>query len=1816
MKNMPIVRSLFAKVFATAAVLTAAMSASAQAGAPPILVQVPFTSLIAGGASANCAGAFTVNTYSFGDGCPATQIKLTSGTATIYSTAVDRWGNVYYATLPATPGSGIVQVIYAGTVTVNGVANPATAMIEAANPGATSPVQGSVYTVAGSNGTSSASSAPASGSPCSSGSSANSLSSSGSGCPGTIGYIKKAYGVAVDGDGNLFILDESNSNIYVLIANASSLGAQLATLEYAHASTPTTITPAVGSIYLVAGAGGGYSDGGYAIAGKVHNPYGIAVDGNDNLYIADYTNDAVRMINGPDTTTAFGSSTTPGYIHTIGGNCTSSACTALSTTPTSNTAAVGADFLDPAGIAVDAYGNVYVADNVNSKSATVPATVRVIYAGGTINPLASLINIETGYGSPIQGDVYTIAGDTVAGGNSALGNGLLATNSGVSFDQPYGLAVDKLGNIYIADYSSKGLVVKLDASNGYLYDIQGGQLATLGAGNYCNGGTIGPTMTDAYGDGCPATQSGANHIYGNPSFDAEGNLYFADSGDGLIRKLTFSSFPATSVGSTAATQSLAFTLLTGSTSETASNVAATVTTQGTANSEFADVTASDTCTGSTILTGYASTSASVTTSSTAAYTCVVPVAFTPANPGSRMGALTLSATVNSAAITTTAFISGIGNGPGLVIDPGVGEGTFGVASETSPQGVADDAAGNVYVAWANGDYSEIPSSGAATTITGALSQPHQVAVDGAGNAYIANTGGNSITEIVAGATAANANFVTAALGETLSAPQGVAVDGSGNLYIADTGNARVLFVPQGGGYASTLGSGWESPVSVAVDSSNNVYVADSSLDEIIKITPAGAQTVLASSVNPVSLTVDAAGDVVYADSSLSELIELPVNGVSDELGGFVTPLGVAFDPKGNVYVAYGYPAVAYLSRSTSAAQDVSNSSLTATVTNNGNQAYSGALSQSGNTSDFTIGGATTNGCASTTTLSLAPGESCGYTGALDLMNVTAPGPYVDTVTLAGNAVNNASMTMNFSATVNSITTTTLLTGPTGTVAAGSSITLTATVSASGDTPTGTVNFMDGSTTLGTATLSAGVASYTVSSATAGTHNYSAVYAGTSLFQTSTSSSFSITVATIPSTTTTLSSSATTTSPTYGQSVSVTASVTNTSGSGGTPTGNITFSVDGTSQSTVSLDSSGAYTLTLTGLAAGSHSVSASYAGTSGFAASSTATPLTFTVAPLAISATATPVSSIYGQAIPTISGTLSGVLSQDTANVTAVFSTTATATSPVGTYPISVSLIGSAAANYTATVTGSPTVTINQATVTLAIASASKIYGAAIPTLTGSLTGVLAADAANVTANYSTTATATSTVGTYPITASVLSGSASNNYHLGAVTSGTLTVSPLAITDTVNPNPVSAILGQPIPAITGTLNGVLAQDVGNVSAVFATTATASSPVGTYPISISLTGSAAFNYTVTLSTPASVIIANATVAVVVTNATRAYGAANPTFTATLTGVQPQDAANVAAVLSTTATATSSVGTYSITATALTGSAAASYTLGAVTKGTLTVTTAPTTTTLIASTASVGSGNSITFTATVASTTTGTPTGSVTFSSGSTSLGTATLSGGVANYTTGSLPTGAQSITATYSGSTNFSSSTSASVGENVTVPIVTGTASSSSVNISSGGTATVTLGFTAQGGYTGLATYSCALLPANMTCSFSPASVTFTSTSTTANTTLTISTSGAGGSSSTASLERRSRPGSGKTPLAALAGIFAGLCMLGRSRRRLSRYIALLVLLLAGMAGIGGLTGCGGSASSSTNHTSTGTYNILVEITAGTVQSVPLTVTVQ
>jgi len=153
------------------------------------------------------------------------------------------------------------------------------------------------------------------------------------------------------------------------------------------------------------------------------------------------------------------------------------------------------------------------------------------------------------------------------------------------------------------------------------------------------------------------------------------------------------------------------------------------------------------------------------------------------------------------------------------------------------------------------------------------------------------------------------------------------------------------------------------------------------------------------------------------------------------------------------------------------------------------------------------------------------------------------------------------------------------------------------------------------------------------------------------------------------------------------------SITATLATSSTATGSVTFlDTSGGTQTTLgtaSLNTDSA-TISTSALAAGAHSLVATYAGDASHGAAQSSA-LAIAVTPLAVNISANPVSILYGQAIPALSGTLTGVLAQDAGKVSAVFTSTAAALSPAGLYPISAMLTGSAAGNYTVAATASTT---------------------------------------------------------------------------------------------------------------------------------------------------------------------------------------------------------------------------------------------------------------------------------------------------------------------------------------------------------------------------------------------------------------------------------------------------------------------------------------------------------------------------------------------
>lgn len=237
---------------------------------------------------------------------------------------------------------------------------------------------------------------------------------------------------------------------------------------------------------------GGYAgNGSAATSAQLNGPAAVIFDSSGNLYIADTNNQEVREVN------------TSGTINAFAGSCSAAPCGGAFSGDGGS--ATSAALNSPSGLAFDSSGNLYIADSDNFE-------VRKV-AGGTISTAAGQNSQGAGFG-----------GDLGPATSARLWN-------------PTGVAVDSSGNIYIADpYNNVVRVVcenqtpiacTNNAFAGYTYAA--GDINTF-AGNDTNGAGY-------QGDGSPATGSLVN----NPeavTLDSNGNLYIADTGNNVIRKVT------------------------------------------------------------------------------------------------------------------------------------------------------------------------------------------------------------------------------------------------------------------------------------------------------------------------------------------------------------------------------------------------------------------------------------------------------------------------------------------------------------------------------------------------------------------------------------------------------------------------------------------------------------------------------------------------------------------------------------------------------------------------------------------------------------------------------------------------------------------------------------------------------------------------------------------------------------------------------------------------------------------------------------------------------------------------------------------------------------------------------------------------------------------------------------------------------------------------------------------------------------------------------------------------------------------------------
>ncbi len=264
----------------------------------------------------------------------------------------------------------------------------------------------------------------------------------GDGLPATTAQLNGPEGVAVDGSGDLAIADTNDNEVRFVPATSGTY--------FGRAMT-------AGDIYDIAGTGswGGSGDGGPGPSATLSGPSAVAFDAG-GVVIADPGNNEVRFV--PTTSgTYFGQAMTAGDIYAIAGN---------GTTGSSGNggAATSAELNTPSGVAVDANGDVAIADTLNSEIRFLPATSGT-YFGQAMT----------------AGDLYDVAGDGTAGYS---GDGGVATAGEIN--QPDGVAFDAAGNLLIAD--SSNWVVRVVANVAGTYyggSMAAGELhSVVGSGNW------------------------------------------------------------------------------------------------------------------------------------------------------------------------------------------------------------------------------------------------------------------------------------------------------------------------------------------------------------------------------------------------------------------------------------------------------------------------------------------------------------------------------------------------------------------------------------------------------------------------------------------------------------------------------------------------------------------------------------------------------------------------------------------------------------------------------------------------------------------------------------------------------------------------------------------------------------------------------------------------------------------------------------------------------------------------------------------------------------------------------------------------------------------------------------------------------------------------------------------------------------------------------------------------------------------------------------------------------------------------------------
>jgi hypothetical protein len=378
----------------------------------------------------------------------------------------------------------------------------------------------------------------------------------------------------------------------------------------------------------------------------------------------------------------------------------------------------------------------------------------------------------------------------------------------------------------------------------------------------------------------------------------------------------------------------------------------------------------------------------------------------------------------------------------------------------------------------------------------------------------------------------------------------------------------------------------------------------------------------------------------------------------------------------------------------------------------------------------------------------------------------------------------------------------------------------------------------------------------------------------------------------------------------------------TGGPSGSP---VTFTATG------NCNTSGTNSSTITITGAGSCTVTANQAGNSDYE-DATPVPQTFNIAKAPLTVTADDKSKAYGAVLPVLTASYSGFVYNDTvASLTspALLGGTASSESHVAGNPYSITASGALSGNYAFTYKPGQ-LTVTAVPLTITAQNQTKVYGATLPELTVSYSGLVNGDTAatfatvpNAGPNVTTTATAASHVFGSPY--SITAGGAIDTDYVISYSAGTLAVTQATLTITADSK--TKVYGAALPPLTATYGGFVNGDtVTSLSTQpsLTTTATAGSHVAGSPYLITASGATNRDYTFSY-VAGSLAVTPASLTVTADNQTKPYGAALPTFTASYSGFVNGDTSaslTTAPTLTTTATSGSHVAgnPYSIAASA--------------------------------------------------------------------------------------------------------------------------------------------------------------------------------------------------------------------------------------------------------------------------------------------------------